>query len=186
MPELLAVDTLEDILPQYRDTPVGALLEYHNLERPLDPHATAKLLVGMCMDNRTGLRIPENFAFVLRTSGANMRHNEFRISFAIAVGGIQAIALVAHTNCGMVNLNAKHERFVRGMVENAGWDEDRAEQHFLNYAAIFEIDDEVSFVVAEAARLRSQYPRLQIAPLLYRVEDHRLYQIVEDQPERDA
>lgn len=183
MPELdsalVPVDKPEDILPRYQGTPVGRLLMYQNLEWPLEPFESAELLVGMCMDNRKQLRLPDNFAFILRTSGANMRHNEFRASFAIGVGGVRAIALVAHTNCGMVDLVGKRERFVAGMVQNAGWDAARAAEHFDRNASVFGIDDEVGFVIAEAARLRGLYPRVLVAPLLYRVEDHRLYQVLE-------
>ena len=79
MHQVLPVTTPTDILPIYRGTPVAALLEYHNLGRPLDPVPKPELLIGMCMDSRKTLRIPNDFAFVLRTAGANMRDNEFRI-----------------------------------------------------------------------------------------------------------
>ena len=67
----------------------------------------------MCMDSRKSLRIPNDFAFVLRTAGANMRDNEFRISYAIAVGGVRTIVLIAHTDCGMAKLDQSHDRFVQ-------------------------------------------------------------------------
>ncbi|HWG85188.1 MAG TPA: carbonic anhydrase [Deinococcales bacterium] len=180
MPEIVPVRTHEEIPPEYRDTPVGRLLEYHNLGRECEPHERAEIVLGMCMDNRTDLHLPRNFAFVLRTSGANMRHNEFRLSYAIAVGGVRHIALVAHTDCGMVNLESRHRQFVQGMMENAGWDEERAEEHFLTYAPEFGIDDEVGFVLAEAQRLNLRYPRVSVAPLLYRVEDKLLYALHAD------
>ena len=46
MPEILPVVTADDILPIYRNTPVGHLLEYHNLGRALSggvrqPESTA-------------------------------------------------------------------------------------------------------------------------------------------------
>jgi len=43
--------------------------------------------------------------------------------------------------------------------------------------AMFEIGDEVDLLVAEARRLRGRYPTLSVVPLIYRVEDHRLYQL---------
>ncbi|MBF8282511.1 MAG: carbonic anhydrase [Anaerolineales bacterium] len=46
------------MFPEYRDTPIGLLMEYHNLNRPLDEYAQAQLLIGMCMDNRKHLRNP--------------------------------------------------------------------------------------------------------------------------------
>jgi carbonic anhydrase len=116
---------------------------------------------------------------VLRTAGANMRDNEFRISYAIAVGGVHTIALIAHTDCGMARLEQRRVQFIDGMVANAGWDRARAERHFAESAPKFGIRDEIEFVVQEAARLRAIYPRIQVAPLLYRVDDDMLYQVCE-------
>lgn len=177
MPDIIPVNYRDDILPPYRDTPVGLLLEYHNLERALGSAQAPQLLIGMCMDSRKSLRIPHDFAFVLRTAGANMRDNEFRISYAIAVGGVRTIVLIAHTDCGMARLDQRREQFIEGMVKNAGWDRARAAQHFAESAPKFGIRDEVEFVLREADRLREIYPRISVAPLLYRVEDDLLYQL---------
>jgi carbonic anhydrase len=121
MNHLIPVSTVEDIFPEYRNTPVGFLLEYHNLNRPLDAYTKAQLLIGMCMDNRKYLRIPENFAYIIRSGGANLRYSEFKVSYAIAVGGVKAIVLIGHTQCGMVNLIARRNLFIQGLVDNAGW-----------------------------------------------------------------
>jgi carbonic anhydrase len=106
-----------------------------------------------------------------------MRDNEFRISYAIAVGGVHTMALIAHTDCGMARLEQRREQFIEGMVANAGWDRARAERHFAESAPKFGIRDEVDFVLHEAARLCAIYPRIQVAPLLYRVDDDLLYQL---------
>jgi len=66
----------------------------------------------MCMDNRKHLHMPDNFAFIIRTGGANLRYSEFKVSYAIAVGGVRHIALIGHSKCGMVNLAARKEAFV--------------------------------------------------------------------------
>ena len=179
MNRIVKVSTPDDILAQYRDGPVGRLLEYGNLERPFDEYDKAELLIGMCMDNRKRLRLPPNFAYIIRTGGGNLKFSEFKVSFAIALGGVQAIALIGHTDCGMVNLKARRERFVEGLVEHAGWSRETAEEHFAQSVPHFEIHDPVVFVSSEAKRLGSLYPRIQVAPLLYRVEDNRLYQIQE-------
>lgn len=176
MTSTIPVGRPSDILETYRDGPVGRLLEYHNLGRPFEaevPH----LLIGMCMDSRKMLRIPPDFAFVLRTAGANLRDNEFRISYAIAVGGVRTLVLIAHTDCGMKRVAGMHDAFVNGLVEHAGWQPDAAERLFAEGVPKFGIDDEVAFVMAEAERLASLYPRLRVAPLLYRVEDDLLYQL---------
>ncbi|HLA06105.1 MAG TPA: carbonic anhydrase [Anaerolineales bacterium] len=179
MNRLVVVSTAEDIFPEYKNSPVGLLLEYHNLNRPLDEYAKAELLIGMCMDNRKHLRIPDNFAFIIRAGGANLRYSEFKVSYAIAVGGVKSIALIGHTNCGMVNLMSRKDLFIQGLVESAGWEREWAEEHFMHFAPIFEIGNEIDFVLSEAKRLRLRYPKIQVVPLFYRVEDNLLYLINE-------
>jgi carbonic anhydrase len=179
MNRLLPITSKEDILPAYRDTSVGCLLEYHNLDRPYETYNQAQLLVGMCMDNRKHLRMPDNFAYIIRAGGANLRHSEFKVSYAIAVGGVKSIALMGHNNCGMVNLVARKEIFIEGLVKNAGWEKEKAEQHFNQFAPMFEIENEIDFILSETQRLRLRYPKVQVAPLLYKVEDNLLYQIKE-------
>jgi len=177
MTEIIPVNYRTDILPEYQGTPAGLLLEYHNLDRALGSGPGRQLLIGMCMDSRKALRIPPDFAYVLRTAGANMRDNEFRISFAIAVGGVRTLVLIAHTDCAMTRVKYQHDEFVRGLVEHAGWDRQRAEKHFNDSVHKFGIDNEVDFVMQEAERLRKLYPGITVVPLLYRVEDDLLYQL---------
>jgi carbonic anhydrase len=176
---LIAVMNSNDISPQYQDTPIGLLLQYHNLKRQFETYNQAELLIGMCMDNRKKLNIPDNFAFILRAGGANLRYSEFKVSYAIAVGGVRCIALMGHNNCGMVNLMSRRDIFIKGLVENAGWDKESAENHFMQFAPIFEIGNEVDFVLSEAKRLRLRYPKILVAPLIYKVEDNLLYLIRE-------
>lgn len=177
----MAIATHTDIPPAYRDTPIGMMLEYHNLDRPYEVYTTAQLLIGMCMDNRKHLHIPDNFAYIIRSGGANLRYSEFKVSYAIGVGNVRCIALVGHDQCGMVNLVARKELFVRGLVERAGWTPQAAEEHFNNFAPMFELDNEVDFVLSEVQRLRLRYPAILVAPMLYRMEDNRLYLVREEQ-----
>jgi carbonic anhydrase len=179
MNRLRTISAVDDIPAGYHRTPIGLLLEYHNLERPFEPYTRAQLLIGMCMDNRKHLRIPDNFAYIIRAGGANLRYSEFKVSYAIGVGGVRTIALLGHSQCGMVNLAGRRTALVQGLVENAGWSPEQADEHFLHYAPLFEIGNEIDFVLSEAARLRLRYPKVQVAPLLYRVEDNRLYIIDE-------
>lgn len=179
MKRLVPVQSSDDIFPEYQNTPVSQLLEYHNLDRKYDTYTQAQLLVGMCMDNRKHLHIPDNFAYIIRAGGANLRYSEFKVSYAIAVGGVKSIALIGHDQCGMVNLAARKDAFIQGLIENAGWEPEWAEQHFLHFAPMFEIGNEVDFVLSEAKRLRLRYPKIQVAPLLYKVEDTLLYQVSE-------
>jgi len=180
MNRLIGISKTDDIISEYRKTPIGLLLEYQNLDRPLDNYSNAQLLIGMCMDHRKHLRIPDNFSYIIRSGGANMRYSEFKISYAIAIGGIQHIALIGHNNCGMVNLNSQKEQFIEGLVDKAGWNGATAENHFSKYAPKFEIENEIDFVLNETKRLRLQYPKISIAPMIYKLEDNCLYLIKEN------
>jgi carbonic anhydrase len=179
MNNLVPVSSMEDIFQEYRGTPIEKLLKYHNLQYPFDTYGHAELLIGMCMDYRKHLRIPDNFAYVLRTGGGNLRYSEFKLSYAIAIGGVSAIALIGHDNCGMVNLMSKKDRFVQGLVERAGWPRELAEEHFMHFVPMFEIGNEIDFVLSEAKRLRNRYPKILVAPLFYNMQDKLLYLLEE-------
>ncbi len=179
MKRLIPIESAADVPAAYRETPIGDLIRYHNLGAEHREYERAELLVGMCMDHRKRLRIPDNFAYILRSGGGNLRPSEFKVSFAIAVGGVRALALLAHSGCGMVSLASRRREFVDGLVEGAGWDREQAEQHFLQFAPLFEIGNEIDFVLAEARRLRLRYPKITVAPLMYQLEDGRLYGLAE-------
>lgn len=179
MSNLINIEKPMDIPVEYRDTPIASLVEYHNLGKKHSVYEKAGLLIGMCMDNRKHLRIPANFAFIIRSGGANLRYSEFKVSYAIAVGEVRHIALIGHNNCGMVNLAARKEAFIEGLVNNAGWERNAAESHFLHYEPMFEIGSEIEFILSEVKRLRLRYPKVAVAPLMYRIEDNRLYFIEE-------
>ena len=107
MNRLIHIDKISDIPREYLNTPIGLLLEYHNLNLEFENYTDAQLLVGMCMDNRKHLHMPDNFAYIIRSGGANLRYSEFKVSFALSVGNVKHIALLAHNNCGIVNLALK-------------------------------------------------------------------------------
>lgn len=179
MHRILSIVSDGDIPEKYRQSPIEDLLAYHNLGRPIKTYTKAELLIGMCMDNRKQLHIPDQFAFIIRTGGANLRYSEFKVSFAVAVGGVKAIAVIGHTQCGMVNLMAKKKLFVEGLIKDGGWDPELAEEHFWHYAPMFEIGNEIDFTLSEVLRLRTRYPKILIVPLIYKVEDNLLYVIAE-------
>ena len=118
---LITVNSESDIPVVYRDTVISRLLEYHNLNIRPEVHETPELLIVMCMDSRQRMRLPRNFAFFIRNAGARVEDSLFDISFAIAVGGVQAVAVIGHTDCRMVGLEASEERFVKGLSERGGW-----------------------------------------------------------------
>jgi carbonic anhydrase len=179
MKRLIAVTTKNDIPEAFQNTPIAKLLEYHNFNLPFETYQKAELLVGMCMDHRKHLHMPDNFAYIIRSGGANLRYSEFKVSYAIAVGQVAHIALIGHDNCGMVNLVARRNEFINGLVNTAGWDTERASEHFMHYAPMFEIGNEIDFILSETMRLRQRYPKVQVAPMLYLVGDNKLYLIDE-------
>lgn len=177
-PRIISVRKKVDIPKKYQNNPIGLLLEYHNLNRPFKSYSDAKILIGMCMDNRKHLHMPDNFAYIIRSGGANLRYSEFKVSYAIGVGGVKCIALIGHNHCGMENLLARKEEFIHGLVKRAGWRKKAAEEHFSNLALLHEVGNEIDFILSEASRLRKRYPRIKVAPLYYKVEDNHLYCIV--------
>jgi len=179
MDRLQNIETISDIPDEYKSQPIGNLLEYHNLNITFPVYQTAQLLIGMCMDNRKHLNIPDNFAFIIRSGGANLRYSEFKVSFAISVGGAKQIALIGHNHCGMVNLASKKDTFIEGLMNRAGWTREQAEKQFDESVPKFEIVNEIDFILNETIRLRKVYPKIKIAPMMYLVEDNRLYLIKE-------
>lgn len=156
------------------------LLDFHNLSRLFEHYTLVQLLIGMCMNNRKHSCIADNFACIIKAGDASLRYSEFKISYAIAIGKVRQVALIGHNHCGMVNLISRKDQFIQGLVETAGWETQWAEEHFMHFAPLFEIGNEVDFILSETKRLRLRYPKIQVAPLLYLVEDNRLYLIREN------
>lgn len=180
MNKLISINKTTDIPKKYLNTPIGLLFEYHNLKKVKTVYNRAKLLVGMCMDNRKHLNIPDNFSYIIRAGGANLKFSEFNVSYAISVGQIHHIAIIGHNKCGMVNLHQRKEQFINDLVNNAGWTKAKATQSFNHFVPIFEIGNEIEFTLSEVKRLRLKYPKITVAPLFYNVDDNKLYLIDED------
>lgn len=175
---LQAVKSENDILPVWRDNAVGQLLRYQNLGGSPSPHPQPALLIATCFEQQAPLRIPEGFAIQLRTAAASLKRDPFKVSWAVGIAGVQAIALVAHDHCGLVGLTGHREAFIRRMIETAGWEQSAAEQHFDHWSDLFQVDDPADFVAGEAARLRIRYPGIPVAPLLYIGESATLQQVL--------
>lgn len=176
-PRLKPVRTETDILPAWRGTPVAELLALHNLGTGARKYAHPQILIATCPEQQTALRIPAGFAISLHTAAANLKRDPFKVSWAIGIGRVSAIAIVGHTDCGLVGLRNQREAFVEQLVGAAGWERPAAEQHFDHWSDLFAIDDPAGFAVAEAARLRIRYPEIPVAALLYDTADGMLLQI---------
>lgn len=180
-PRLAEVNAASDIFPELKGTAVGDLLLWHNLpeSRAAMPASTseARLLVSMCMDHRADLVIPNEFAYILRSAGGTLRDSDFEVQYAVAVGGVSEIALLAHTDCGMVGVSGKRSKFVEGLVARGGCTADFANTEFDRFSNLYEQHDVIAFVVGECRRLEAMLPNLRVVPLLYRVADDKLIQI---------
>ena len=175
---LRATLTEADILPAWRNTPIGDLLRYQNLGAPARRHARPEVLIATCLEQRAALRIPEGFAIQLHTAAASLKRDPFKVSWAIGVAGVSAIAIVGHDDCRLVELRNHREQFVVQMIEAAGWERPAAEQHFDHWSDLFEVEDPAGFVAAEAARVQSRYPKILVAPLLYQSATGTLHQVL--------
>jgi carbonic anhydrase len=176
VPELFPVDSESDIPEALASTPIGDLLRFHNLGAAPKSYEKAELLVGTCIDNRIRLRLPDNFAFVLRDAGANLKPEDFAPAFVVGYAGVRHMALIAHTQCGMSGLAGRETAVVDGL-ETAGWSREDAAKHFSESVGECEIGDPAAFVFDEARRFRERHTGLTVEPLLYKIEDHRLYGI---------
>ncbi|MCC7201838.1 MAG: carbonic anhydrase [Nitrospirae bacterium] len=177
---LISISSEWDIPEVYRKTSISKLILYHNLNLPSNRYKRAEILTLMCMDNRQSLRLPGNFSFIVRNGGGTQNGASFSISFAVAVGGIRHIAVIGHSDCMMVNLGSRKAEFIRGLSEGSGWDKAAAESHFIDSCVLFNKEDVVSSVIAEAELIRSQHTGIVVAPMLYSVEDDLLYLIEEN------
>ncbi|MCX7782833.1 MAG: carbonic anhydrase [Meiothermus sp.] len=145
--------------------PVHTLLRSHNEGLSFPPFIHPVLAVVTCMDFRIHLRMPENFAFVLRTGGANPEPVEPYLAFSVARMGIQAIALIGHTDCAM--------QYPDPYVLNHLPADDELIRHYRAQIAALAIG-EVELFTGRQARKLGERLGLPVLPLLYRVEDHRL------------
>lgn len=178
-PYVRAVNNDPQIPEQLRGTPFEKLLKYQNLGAAIETETFERpeLQAIMCMDHRKKVKMPEKFAYVIRNAGANGHVNEFSMAYAIAVGGVSHVAIITHTDCGMVNLANKREQFIKGMAERAGWSEHHAESFFHSHTSDFGIPDPVLSAIMESQRLQAAYPKIQVQPFIYNVEDGKLYVI---------
>lgn len=146
-------------------TPIQTLLQSHNHGIPFAPFAKPVLAVVTCMDFRIHLQMPENFAFVLRTGGANPEPAEPYLAFSVARMGIGAIALIGHTDCAMQYPDPY-------VLNHLPTDEENIRRYRAQIAALA-IGEVELFTRRQARRLGEQLG-LPVVPLLYRVEDRRL------------
>jgi carbonic anhydrase len=168
-----------DILPQYKGGPIERLLRVQNLgQNPGVMASHPELFICTCIDRRINLTLPAGAAYVLRTAGARLDGNEFELLFVLAIGGVSAVALIAHTDCGMGDVLERRDDFIAGLGR-CGLAPDDAAARYDADAPRCAIGDPVDHILEQARRVRELVPGVLVAPLLYRVENGRLAQIDE-------
>lgn len=172
---MIALQCHEDIPERFRETPVAKLVYFHNLGQPYESFEHPEILIGKCMDYRVNLRVPPGFAYKIRSGGCNLRHQDFQVAYAVAVGGVKAIALIGHNDCAMVDLEKKRDQFIRGITAHSSWPPGEADEFFQRHAAEHSLCVETGILREQAKKYSSWFPRLPVATLLYQVEDQMLY-----------
>jgi SulP family sulfate permease len=163
-------------IPQFLlGTPIETLLKAQNMGQ-IDANQSEDpdLVIGMCIDYRKSLALPQNCSYVIRRTGANMAGSEFSVALALS-GGIEYMALIAHNHCVMSNPHVKRGAFVGSLTDKHGWSEDQAMAFFDQHASSREINDAIDFSVKEARRLSSLFRGLKVVPMLFMLEDNLIY-----------
>jgi carbonic anhydrase len=174
---LFPIDSIDDIPSVLKKTPLETLLKGQNLGL-IDEFisGSAELVIGMCIDFRKSLNTPKDWAFIIRREGANMEDAEFAIALAMSKG-VRHMALIAHNDCAMANTAQHREQFVSVLHQQAGWTAEEAAQFFDSHARSRDIGNEIDFVLQEAERIKSLFSGLKVVPLLFRVDNSKLYLI---------
>ena len=166
------------VLPEYRGTPIESLLLAQNLGQPFETPEQPCLVVATCIDPRINLQMPPGTAFVIRTAGVNLKgEGLFQLPFLTSVMGISHVALIAHDDCATVVLRSKRQAFVDGQTANTGSEAGVAEALFDQHADFWHVPDEVAVLKTHAQEARDLCGDVVVAPLYYRVKDHRLLQV---------
>jgi len=176
---LIATSAPDQVLEPYRNTPIAQLLAAQNLGRTIAEPAGPSMVIITCMDHRVMLNVPRRWAFQLRTAGAAVEPVLDNIAFAVAVAGIETIAVIGHTDCAMTRAAEARGQFLDRLVESQQWtagEAGKAYEHLLSTCAI---DDPVAATYQRCALLQRRFPNCLVAPLLYDVDDATLSQIVQ-------
>ena len=181
---LLPVKSEDDIPEALKDTPIATLLKCQNLGQVESSLSDSpELIIGMCIDYRKSLTLPQNCAYVIRRTGANMAGSEFSLALALSAG-IKYMALIAHNHCIMSDPHTKREDFVGALTTHHGWTEQEAKRFFDKHASSREISDAIDFSVKEARRLTRLFNGARIVPMMFMLEDNMLY-LVKDWVEEE-
>jgi carbonic anhydrase len=174
-PPVIQIESAAAIPDSLRGTPIDTLLRVHNFGETFPGRSVAEMLIVTCMDFRIDLSMPKNHAFIIRTAGAKVDPVRFNLDFAMAVVGLNTVAIIGHTDCAMTRTHAARDQFIGVLPGQTGCTPDEARANFEHGHSTFGIHDcEIRAAVRQVNRVRRDFPTALVVPLLYDVTTHRL------------
>ena len=102
-----------------------ALIRYQNFAQAPHRYNKPRLLIVTDIDHRIRLRIPERFAYVIRTGAADLRGLEFQVASILALGHISSVALIGIEDSIFSKVERNKETLARNLENYAGWEEEQ-------------------------------------------------------------
>jgi len=169
----------DDVLAEYRGTPVESLILAQNVGQLYEAPAETDFVVATCIDPRVRLALPEGAAFLVRSAGVNVKNEgDFLFGYMTSMMGIRTIALIAHEDCAMTRILDDRQAFVERLSERSGADPESIGAYFDRHAEFWHVPDEIDVVRAYAQKIQANVgPEVVVAPLFYSL-DERLHQVV--------
>lgn len=177
--KLISILKAADIPNNLISTPFEVLLQSHNLEHIYNSFEKPKLIILTCIDYRINLHLPENFAYIIRLAGANVDNSEFSLLFSLAYSGIKYVAVLHHTDCAMSKLQAIEDKIFAGLTKNLKMTSEKAKSYIKNNFPNYKLNNEILSATTTANKLTKSYSEVKFLPLIYNVENQKIY-IIKD------
>ncbi|MBX9571336.1 MAG: hypothetical protein K2X77_20740 [Candidatus Obscuribacterales bacterium] len=165
--------TKDDIPAEWRDTPIEAFILSQNFGWPVQPSGHPELLISTCIEFRYALPIPRMYAYVIRRASGRVIGSEFSVGYTLSKG-VRNLVLIGHNDCGMCKMSENAPGVVAAFVEQ-GWSKEAAEAYVQKHGTRHAIEDELDSLKDEFMRLKTLFPKINIAPLFVCLHDSRLY-----------
>lgn len=170
---LHAIDSPRDMPARWHGTPIDMLIRSHNFGEEFESTGEPHLVLVTCMDFRIILKGPDRFAYVIRRASGTLRGKEFELSYAVS-RGVKHLVLLGHNDCAMSRVEEYRETMINTLIQQ-GWPEARAEKFFDDNCERYSISGELDALQAECARIKSIFPKLEVAPLFVSLRENQLY-----------
>lgn len=170
---LIHIDSIMDVPARWHNTPLAALIMAQNFGWPIQASGKPELLIAACIEFRYALPVPRMYAYVIRRASGRVIGSEFSVGYTLAKG-VKFLALIGHNDCGMSKVMEQAPLVVNALMEQ-GWSNAAATAYVEKHAARHVINDELGALKDEYERLRTIFPKLEIAPLFVCLHDSRLY-----------